>query len=71
MIKYENLKIIKNKNSNEYILMLKLGEFIEKRYKIQFLGDKPTNSDIKRTLKRVVNDINFNLIDTLEVFDYE
>lgn len=67
MNKYENLKIIKNKNSNEYILILKLGEFIEKRYKIQFLDDEPTNSDIKRTLKRVVNDINFKLIDFEEV----
>ena len=65
MIKYENLKIIKCKN--EYTLILKLGEFIEKRYKIQFLGDKPTNTDIKRTLKHIVNDINFKLIDIEEV----
>lgn len=65
MIKYENLKIVKHEN--EYTLILKLGEFVEKRYKIQFLGDKPTNVDIKRALKHIANDINFKLIDIEEV----
>lgn len=62
MEKYENLKIYKN-CENEYFLILKLGKDLEKTCKISFSSSEPTNSDIKRTLKSIFNDINFNLID--------